>query len=288
MGSPFAGLGNLSQGVSNDIAGLGGLFGAASGFFPTPTTTTTNGSFNNNSTQTSTPNLDPATQAFLDQLRGQYSQLAAQPIDLSGYKAQQSNSINNNANALSQQAAASNAARGLSTSPVATTATNNINLNRSNQLNTLNQSIPLLQNQLQLQNLGAAGGFFNSIPKGSTTTGNQNGTSKETKTVDSGGGVGGLISGIGSVAAMFSDKRMKKDFKSMSASESKEIINKLKPIAFSWKENSEPGHGFKAQDVAKVLPKSVVKDDNGFHRLDMIQIIPHLVNAVQSLQKKVA
>lgn len=199
---PSAGNGGLFGSGVGVGAGVGGLFGAASGFFPTSTTSTTNSNSNSNGTSTTNPVLSAQAQNFLNQLQGQYTNLLNNPNNLSGYQATQANSINGNAQLASQASNQMLAARGLSTSPVAAAVSNTNNQNRVGQLNSLSQSIPLLQEQMQQQNDAAGTSFFNSIPRGSTTNQNQNQTQNSTTTQKSGGGIGGLLSGLGSLASL--------------------------------------------------------------------------------------
>ncbi len=163
------------------------------------------------------PTLSPETYYLMHQLMGRYQGMAAP--SLTGYEAQQTGNINQLAN--TQQQALNNilAARGLSTSPVAATAQAGVEQNRLNQIANVKQSLPLLQNQLNLQNLAGASAFFSAIPKGTLTTtnqqvtgqttgqqtGSQTGTSQQTGTTKgttsekgtSGGGLGGLLTGAG-------------------------------------------------------------------------------------------
>lgn len=265
---------------------LGSGFGAASGFFPSSYNTTSSGSGSSSATGTTTPNLNPIAQNFLTQLAGLYSGYINGPSNLAGYQSGQANQINATSNAGQDQINQALAARGLAGSPVAAKATALNTINRTNQLNQLNQSIPLLQRQLQGQALQQGNQFFTSIPYGQSTNQNQNYNQQSQQTTTGGGGIGGLLSGIGGIASLFSDEDLKEGGKSMKGADSVKLLQKLKPISFNWKENGEPGHGFSAQQVGKVMPKSVVKDDQGFHRLDMMQMIPHLVSAVNHLASK--
>lgn len=281
MSTSFFGPGGYGAGLA------GGLLGGLSSLFPgAPTTTTSSGSSSSTGSQTTNPLLSQSAQNFLDQLTGMYSNLITQTPNLAGYQGAQANNINSTSQAAQTALNANLAARGLSNSPIAATASNALNMNRINQQNQLNQSIPLLSQQIMQGVLGQGTQFFNSIPRGQTSDFNQNQNFNQTQKTQTGGsGWGGLLGTLGGVlgAIPFSDKRLKKDLEPMDGKESLKIIGKLAPLSFKWKENNEPGHGFTAQAVSKVLPKSVIKDDNGFHRLDMIQTIPHLVAAVNHL-----
>jgi len=272
--------------------------------------------------QTSTAaNLNPATQQLLQKLTQSYSSLANP--SLQGYQAQQTQGINNNADLNSQAVNNIMASRGLSTSPVAGTAAAGVEANRIGQINSLNQSIPLLQNQQNLTNLGASSNFLNSIPgllgststntgttgsttnavsqqSGQQTTGttqggtgyqdqNTAGTSinKSTGSSSSGGGVGSAVGGFASVlASLFSDKRLKEDIKELPSKKAVDKIMALRPKEWTWKGGSElKDEGFLAQDIKKILPELVQKDPegSGFYKVNYAGIIPELVSVVQSL-----
>jgi hypothetical protein len=274
--------------VLNPQSILTGLGQGISGAFGDPATTqNTTSSGSTNFSSSTNPNLSPSAQAFLNQLQSMYSGYLTSNPDLRGYQAQQANTINTNSNLQTQAADQNAAARGLSTSPIAASTDNLINAQRVAQNNSLAQSIPLLQRQLQGQTLAAGNSFFNSIPKGTTTSGNQNTQQQSQTTTQSAGGIGPAISGLLGGLAGFSDEKLKDDIKPLG--KSLEIIKKLEPIKFKWKENKLPGRGFSAQQMEKVIPDSVMKGEDGFRRMDMAAIIPHLVNAVKELaEKKVA
>lgn len=281
---------SLTSTIGTDVgAGLGAL----SSLFPTTTTTNMNGSSSSNGTGTTSQSyLDPNAQALLSQLVGQYTSYAAQPLNMSGYQATQSNQINQNANANANYIQQKAASMGLSDSPVLASELASNKQAQTAQQNQLTQSIPLLRNQLESNNMGQAASFLNSIPKNITQTQNQNTTQQQTATQKSGGGIGGLLSGAaGALGTIFSDEKLKDDIKPMKTGDSIKILSKLSPIKFKWKENGTKGSGFSAQDVKKVMPDSVFKDDSGFHKMDMLAVIPHLVNAVNelgSIRKKAA
>jgi hypothetical protein len=129
----------------------------------------------------STPTLSPATQAFMDQLIGQFSGLAGKNTDKNAQTmlATQIGGINKNSAAQDQLTQETLAARGLSGSPIAATAQIGNQNSRFQQINQAQNNLPLLQQQLQLQSLVPASAFFSSIP-----TGQVNGT---TGTVDNTG-----------------------------------------------------------------------------------------------------
>lgn len=76
-----------------------------------------------------------------------------------------------------------------------------------------------------------------------------------------------------------------------------EIVKKLKPCEFKWKDNKafnmdEKIHfGFIAQEIEKILPKNkygiVSKDLEGYLSIRYAEFIPLLVKAIQELEEKI-
>ncbi len=128
-------------------------------------------------TSTTTPGvLGGPQQALLDKLIQRYSNLG--DVNLQPYEANQINQINRNASLQSKAADNIMASRGLSLSPVSGTTAANIDANRINQISGFQSTLPLLQRQLEQQNLAGASSFLQSIPRGTSTT--QSGTSLQT------------------------------------------------------------------------------------------------------------
>lgn len=179
------------------------------------------------STSTTNPNLSPEHQALINNLISKYSALTNKPVDMSGYQTQQTQNINRNSNLSKQAVDSVMAARGLTTSPVSGTSDANIEASRVSQINNMAQGIPLLQNQMENQNLQGAVALSNSIPHGSTTTGfqsqsgtqqgsqtgtqsgsqfgtqtgnsntNSSGTTTNKTNTSQGGGISGILQGVG-------------------------------------------------------------------------------------------
>lgn len=272
-----------------------------------------------NTLQTTTPNLSPAAQGLIDNLTKQYQTLSTP--DLRGYQASQIQGINRNADLQQQSVDNIMAARGLSTSPVAGTAAAGVENSRIGQINSFNQNLPMLMNQLKLGNLQAAGNFATSIPYGTTTQGGQYGTTSTTGTQQttgsqqqdttqqgknymtygsgvnttsnqqqqqkSGGGIGSAIGGIASIlASLFSDERLKKDIKP--TEKAVEKIMALKPVQWKWKGGEVQDAGVIAQDLAKEAPELVIRDrDTGFLKVNYTGLVGNLISAVQELNTKV-
>ena len=65
------------------------------------------------------------------------------------------------------------------------------------------------------------------------------------------------------------------------------IVNKIRPVNFTWKENGKGAHGVIAQEIEEVLPNIVDEDKNGVKRVAYSQIIPFLVQVVQEQHKEI-
>jgi hypothetical protein len=272
---------------------------------------------------TTTPNISPQAQALINQLTQKYMTL--QPPSMTGYGAQQTANINAGANAQEQAVNNIMASRGLGTSPVAATAQAGVEQNRVNQITGMQQQLPILQQQMNLQNLAQAGNFAASIPYGQTTgqtttgttsqdsTQNTTGTSEQQSTnntqsnfqntllnwlnqysrtdTSQGGGIGGGLSGAISTALMaamlFSDEKLKKNIESIHDGMS--VIRKVEPRKWDWKGGSVHSVGVVAQELEKVLPSLIVEDKSygvPLKKVDYIGLIPYLVSAVKNLDMR--
>lgn len=88
-----------------------------------------------------------------------------------------------------------------------------------------------------------------------------------------------------------SDKRLKKEIKSIGAETAIKIIENLNPVSFLYTSDDEPGMGFIAQEVEKMcrdmeidLPLFGIK--KGFYSISYSHYIPILVLAVKKLLKE--
>jgi hypothetical protein len=261
------------------------------------------------STSTTNPNLSPATQQLIDSLTRKYQQLTTP--SLSGYAAQQTQGINRNADLQSQAVQSIMASRGLATSPVSGTSQANVEAGRFGEINKMQAGLPLLQNQLNTQNLGAAANFMQMIPPGGTTntqdtnqtqrsdqsSGGQNfqntwgyqGTNSSqnttgTQTTQKPGGVGAGLLGL--LGGLFSDVRLKEEIKPID--KALEKISALHPSTWKWKGTAFEDTGLLAQDIAEVLPELIDKSDgSGYLKVNYAGLIGTLVGAVQELQAEV-
>lgn len=149
----------------------------------TRTNANTNSSLSGSSSFT--PNLDPATTAFLSRLMSTSSGMLS-PTNLSGYESGQENNLARQQAIAKMALNTSLASRGLSNSPISLTADQNLQNQGFQQLAQFRESLPMLSQQLMLQNLGAATGLFAQVPKGYSTSQSQTGTSNTSQTQKSG------------------------------------------------------------------------------------------------------
>ena len=181
-------------------------------------TTAASGSVTGSSTSSgfSSPNLDPATMDFRNQLIQKYLASLSSDPNLSGYAATQTKNINQNADIQQQLLQNNLASRGLSYSPVAALAPAAGDQNRLNQISSFQGTLPLLAQQLADTHLSNAANFFHSIPYG-TTTGSSQDTNQQsatnqvqnqtsnsdttTKTGSAAGAVAGGLAGLGGALA---------------------------------------------------------------------------------------
>lgn len=189
------------------IAGslLGGLFGGQ------PKTTNFSGSTSGVSggTGTNTFNYDPNQSALRNAiLQSGTQQLTGAPADLSGIQSlmlQNTNAGFGDAEKVLRQTLA---ARGLTYSPMAAGAENQLQTQRVGAgINVMNQ-MPLLREQLYQQRLANALNAFRGVPISQTMTqsGYNRGTTQGTETqTNPGGMLGGLFGNLGQTAPMFGD-----------------------------------------------------------------------------------
>ena len=85
---------------------------------------------------------------------------------------------------------------------------------------------------------------------------------------------------------VFSDKRFKKEIKSIS--NPIKIIKSLDGVNYQWKSSNLKDIGFIAQEVEKVIPYIVnTNKETGFKSLDYSRITPILVEAIKEQQKMI-
>jgi hypothetical protein len=119
-------------------------------------------------TSVTTPTMSPEATAFMNQLIASMSNQGN--INLRPYQAQQAEGINRASNLQQQAAANIMASRGVASSPVAATTAANIDAQRFGQQINLNQSIPLLQEQMRQQRQAQMLALLSALPRGASTT----------------------------------------------------------------------------------------------------------------------
>jgi hypothetical protein len=139
------------------------------------------------SKSTTTPTLDPAYGPLQTQVLSMIGKRLNSSNDLSGYQASGMSRINRTFDTLKQSQDNNLAARGLSASPVAGNVDAVRTAARGANLADFGNSIPLLQRDLQTQDLGLAGNVLG-LGRGTTTTGTSSG--------QSGGGAGGAATSL--------------------------------------------------------------------------------------------
>lgn len=68
-----------------------------------------------------------------------------------------------------------------------------------------------------------------------------------------------------------------------------EIIDKIEPVSFLWKDTGQKAYGVIAQEIEKILPELVqTNSDTGIKTVSYMQLIPFLLQAVKELSQEVA
>lgn len=101
----------------------------------------------------------------------------------------------------------------------------------------------------------------------------------------------GTTNSIVTCDSLVSDMRLKKEVNSLE--NGLDIINKLKPVTFFWKDltnhnTTDPRkqYGFIAQDVQNVLPSAVGESPDGYLTLDKASFIAPMIEAIQTFYKE--
>ena len=82
-----------------------------------------------------------------------------------------------------------------------------------------------------------------------------------------------------------SDKRLKKNIKTVDNALDK--VMALRGVSFDWKEGGSKAIGLIAQEVEKVIPEIVSKDDNGYLGIKYNNLIGVLVEAIKEQQEQI-
>lgn len=185
------------------ISGLAGFFGGQKQQkTQTNGTITNNGSTTGNTNQNLTNNLSPFQQQLASTLTRGSEDLYNSSTDLKPYTASGISQINANSDLTSKILDQTLASRGLTYSPAAAVAKNQNTISRVGQVSNFENSIPLLQRQLQTQALSGLDSAFSVLPTDRSVTGNTSSTTNNTQTQQgtnlvSGNPAAGLTGGLG-------------------------------------------------------------------------------------------
>lgn len=82
-----------------------------------------------------------------------------------------------------------------------------------------------------------------------------------------------------------SDARMKHDIKPAFKEAALQIVAGITPVHFTWNKDNTKDIGVIAQDVEKVLPEAISKDEKGFRRVAYEKLILPVIEAVTQLHE---
>ncbi|GAB9465435.1 hypothetical protein Gpo141_00002843 [Globisporangium polare] len=90
-----------------------------------------------------------------------------------------------------------------------------------------------------------------------------------------------------------SDRRFKTSIKELQSAAS--VIQRLRPVTYEWRRDEFPSRrfrsgvfaGFLADEVEQLLPQVVGHDAEGFRSLDYSAFVPHVVQALQEMQRTI-
>lgn len=86
---------------------------------------------------------------------------------------------------------------------------------------------------------------------------------------------------------IFSDIRLKNNVENIT--NGLEIINKLRPVSFTWKNNNKKTIGFIAQEVEEILPEFVrdtTLDDKIIKTVKQDKLIPYIVDSIKNISNR--
>jgi hypothetical protein len=66
-----------------------------------------------------------------------------------------------------------------------------------------------------------------------------------------------------------------------------DVINKLNPVAYNWKESGQADEGLIAQEVMEIVPNAVSGSEEDYYQMDYSKLVTPLVKAVQELYEQV-
>ena len=78
----------------------------------------------------------------------------------------------------------------------------------------------------------------------------------------------------------------KKNIQSLELQKSLDVVSKLKPISFNYKENNIHNYGYSAQEIEKLDPKLIKKLDDGTYTMHYNKLNIHIANVLKYLLTK--
>lgn len=122
-----------------------------------------------------------------------------------------------------------------------------------------------------------------------TVTGTGTSTNLKSTTIDGNLAVTGSITSNNDITAFYtSDKRLKNNI--IKINNSNDVINNLNGYTYDWDEKSGKtgeGVGVIAQEVKELIPSAVRENQDGYLSVDYVQLIPHLIEEVKSLNNRI-
>jgi len=83
-----------------------------------------------------------------------------------------------------------------------------------------------------------------------------------------------------------SDINLKEKINVISEDKKNDLIN-LEPVEFEFKTDIKKHYGFIAQDIEKIYPELVNKDEVGYKTVNYIEFIPLLLSKIKDMQKEI-
>ena len=66
-----------------------------------------------------------------------------------------------------------------------------------------------------------------------------------------------------------------------------EVIKKLNPVSYDWKEDGKADEGLIAQEVEKLVPNAVAISEDGYYSMDYSKLVTPLIAAIQEQQEQI-
>lgn len=85
----------------------------------------------------------------------------------------------------------------------------------------------------------------------------------------------------------FSDRELKENIETVGHADGMDIVRKLRPVSYTWKESGQEAMGVIAQEIEEVMPMAVTTNSEGLKAVDYVQMIAPLLAAVQQLDERV-